>query len=298
MIKPFLGLAALCMVNLTARPVQAQTLSPVGGILVTGTVQQSGAAFPAASFTLSPASLHGARIFIRYSLQYYPTTTTRFDHLMLFPSGAAFADIPTKPVTSFDEATLRPLLKPYDIGTWKQTGGTMILSFPNKSSDKMVTLHKVARGWYDGTGQPKPDGAYDVYYPVIPLTPKILAGPWMSKSLVTAGTNGGGAPMVAAGSTGNRVFYTNGTYSDARESFTSATTINMGSAFKGEGDVVSTSNRKSSETGLWRVDGPLLTLQKNNERLVCVAFVMPNWGPPSKPDVMIDGDRWKRPEKK
>ncbi len=247
---------------------------------------------------LPAASLGGARIFIRYSLTYLNGATTSFDHLILFPDGSAFLDVPSKPIARFDAAALRAGLSKFDVGTWKMANGAIALSFPNKREPKM-TLRKHARGWYDASEKtpPKPDSAYDVYFPIVTPTAQTLRGAWKSQSLTTMGTMGGGAPMVAAGRTGNRVYRPDGTFSDASVRFASATTANMGDAFKGGGDVTTNSERKSGGVGHWRLDGPLLTTEINGVRAVQLAFILPYWGKKENPDLLINGDWWERPEK-
>ena len=242
----------------------------------------------------SKSSTSGARIFIKYSLEYYPSFNTRFDHLLLFPNGTAFDDIPTKPLTSFSEASIRKGLHPRDIGRWKVAGNSLVLTFDKKNR----TLKKHARGWFEGKGKPEKDSAYDIYYPVISPPRARMLGLWENSELVVSGTQGGAAPMVAAGSSGVRSFNANGTFSDGRESFVSSTTQNMGDAYKGEGDVVSNNKRKSKSAGKWSISGSLLTLEQNGVRTVQLAFLMPYWTKNmANTDLMIDGDRWKRPEK-
>lgn len=248
----------------------------------------------APSGPLPAASTHGARIFIRYT---FLGTTTRFDHLILFPDGAAFTDLPSKPVAQFDEATLRTALKPYDVGTWKQSGDSLTLNFPNKKRDQVTTLRKTPRGWYDGTGAIDPTNAYNTYFPVIPVTPQQIQGAWHSKSLTTMGFAGGAAPMVAAGSSSDRVFHPDGTFSGGKNSFASATTANVGDAFKTGGDVGVYNNNNKQQAGRWRLDGPLLTMDMNGQRMVTLAFILPNWNKSGVPELLIDGDWWLRPEK-
>ena len=262
--------------------------------VVTGTLlfaSHSGMAKGKISKSSNPA---GARIYIKYSLEYYPSFNTRFDHLLLFPNGTAFDDIPSKPLSSFSEASIRKGLHPRDIGRWKVAGNSLVLTFDKKKR----TLKKHARGWFEGDGKPEKDSAYDIYYPVISPPRARMLGAWKNSDLVVSGTQGGGAPMVAAGSSGDMTFNANGTFSDGRESFVSATTQNMGDAYKGEGDVVSNSNRKSKSSGKWSINGPLLTLEKKGVRTVHLAFLMPYWTKNmANTDLMIHGDRWKRPEK-
>ena len=239
----------------------------------------------ASSGPLPAASAHGAQIFVKYVFQ---PDKTRFDQLILFPGGAAFTDIPSKPVAQFDAATLHAGLKPFDIGTWKQAGNTIVLTFPAKQRDKVTILRKVPRGWYDGEGTADPKSAYNTYFPVVPLTPAQIVGPWKTESLITMGFVGGAAPVVAHGSSGSRVFNANGTFAGGSESFTSATTDSVG--------VYGNNNKKGA--GRWRLDGPLITIETDGKRSVSPAFVLPNWNKTGPPEILLNGDWWLRPEKK
>ncbi len=262
---------------------------------VKGVASASTAPVAASRGPLPAASAHGAQFFIKYTFQ---ATTTTFDPLILFPSGAAFIDIPSKPVSAFDEATLRANVKPFYVGTWKKSGNKLVLTMPNATRDKVVTLRKVPKGWYDSSGKLDTETSYNTYFPVIPLTPARLAGAWKTQSLTTMGMAGGAAPMVAAGSNGTRVFNANGTFSGGSKSFASATTANMGDAFKSGGDVGVYNSGEKKDAGRWRLDGPLLTLEQNNQRTVAPAFILPNWKKSGPPDILIDGDWWKRPDNK
>ena len=262
---------------------------------VKGVASANAAPVAASRGPLPAASAHGAQFFIKYTFQ---VTTTTFDPLILFPSGAAFIDIPSKPVSAFDEATLRASVKPFYVGTWKKSGNTLVLNFPNATRDKVVTLRKVPKGWYDGTRKLDTETAYNTYFPIIPLTPAQLAGAWKTQSLTTMGMAGGAAPMVAAGSNGSRVFNANGTFSGGSKSFASATTANMGDAFTPGGNVGVYRAGEKRDAGRWRLDGPLLTLEQNNQRTVAPAFILPNWKKSGPPDILINGDWWKRPDNK
>lgn len=262
------------------------------------TNEAKSAPIPVAAATSRPlpaASTHGAQFFIKYTFQ---ATNTTFDQLILFPDGTAFTDIPSKPVAQFDEATLKASLKPYDIGTWKQSGNTLALNFPARKRDQVTTLHKVPRGWYDSPdGKIDTDDSYHTYFPVIPVKPSELTGAWHSQSLTTMGFAGGGAPMVAAGSSSDRVFKADGTFSGGKNSFASATTANMGDAFKSGGDVGVYGTNAKKDGGRWRLDGPLITLESGGNRIVTTAFVLPHWNKKGPPELLIDGDWWRRPEK-
>lgn len=248
---------------------------------------------------LPAASPGGARIFVKYRMSYYPAMTMNFDHLILFPDGTAFDDIPGKDMPQFSAGTLKSMLKPRDVGRWKQAGNRIVLSFPANTKEPQRVLLKHPKGWYDGKQLPRASTAYDTYFPVIIPTKKHLVGSWKSSSLTTMGGMGGGTPMVAAGSTGNRTFRADGTFSDAKKSFASATTASMGEAFKSGGDVTTYSNRNKAGVGRWRLDGPLLTMERDGQRSVHIAFIMPNWSkdPKSQSDMLIDGDNWQHPKK-
>ncbi len=239
---------------------------------------------------LPPPASGGLRAFVSYSVSYYPSYTTNFNFLLLYPDGTVFRDVPHKPTERFDAATLRRTLDAGDVGHWKQTGGTLRLTFPGTS----LTLHKYPQGWREKPSDDK-DSAYDTYFPITPPTRQALLGVWKSSSLVTAGMNGGGAPMVAAGSKGDLVLRADGTFTTAEESFTSATTANMGDAYKGDGDLNAESKNSRAAVGRWRLDGFLLTTEANGARTVRLAFIMPHWSHKGNPqDMMLNDDRWKR----
>ncbi len=218
--------------------------------------------------------------------------STEFDHLILFPDGTAFSDLPSKPITRFDAATLRAALRPNYVGRWKQQGTSLVVTFAGKTE----TYRKHLDGWYSDTDTPKPDYLYQTYYPVTALSAKEIQGVWKNTSLTVMGTAGGGAPMVAAGSNSNLLFRADGTFSTARDGFFSATTANMGDALKTGGSVTSTGTNKKSGVGRWRLDGLLLTTEQNGQREVRPAFFIPHWG--ESRDLLIGGDRWERPETK
>ena len=253
----------------------------------------------AASNSLPAASLNGARVFIKYSVVTYPRYSTVFRPLILFPDGSAFDKFPKEPLTEFTPDTLRNSLEKFYIGQWKETGKTMTLNFPGKADyDRTRTLRKNSLGWFDGKGTLPVGKDYDIYYPVILPSHGDLLGDWKNKFSAMYGSVGGAAPMVMAGSEGIWKFNADGTFADAKESFSGSTTASMGEIYqRGEGNTDQYSNRKQSSSGKWRVDGPLLTIEKSGVRTIHIAFLMPYW---SKTDVdlMVDGDRWERPDNK
>lgn len=243
---------------------------------------------------LPPADSGDLRAFVAYSVSYYPRYTTNFNFLLLSSDGTAFRDVPHKPTPRFDAATLRRTLDAGDVGRWKQSGSTLLLTFPSTS----LTLHKYPQGWREKPLTDK-ESAYDTFYPITPPARQALLGVWKSSSLVTYGTNGGGAPMVAAGSNGDLVLRADGTFTSAEASFTSATTANVGDAYKGDGDVYAEGKNRAAAAGRWRLDGFLLTTEANGNRTVRLAFFMPHWSRNGNPqDMMLNDDRWKRPEKR
>lgn len=245
---------------------------------------------------LPAASLNGARVFVKYAQD--PFSGARFDHLILFPDGTAFDDVPSDPLPRFDAATLRKMLKARAVGTWKQAGNTLVLSFPNAGEPRRM-LKKHPRGWYDGNDAlPEAKSTYDIYFPVIFPPRQALLGPWKNRSLTTTGMagGGGGAPMVAAGGTGDYVFRADGTFSSSEKRFASATTTNRGDVFKSGGDVGAYSSKQNGAAGRWRLDGPLLTLATSDgTRTVRLAFRLPHWDSDNSPDLLVGGDWWRRP---
>lgn len=240
---------------------------------------------------LTPASLNGAKVFVRYTIPTMYSTDT-IHELVMFPDGSAFDGLPSDPLPSFDAATIRRYSKKYDIGTWKQSGNRLTLTFDGKPE---TYVKHSSGGWADPENA---SGSYNIYFPIRVATKAQLAGAWKHKSLTTMGMAGGGAPMVAAGSNKDLTFNPNGTYAGAGERFASATTANMGDAFKSGGDVTTNSNNKTGGSGKWRLDGPLLTTVENGRRGVQLAYILPNWNKASEPpQVLIGGDWWFRPGK-
>ncbi|GEM_PF-2222181 len=241
---------------------------------------------------LTPSSLNGARVFIRYSMpDGFSSVSNTFHELVMFPDGSAFDGMPDDPLPSFDAATIRRYSRKSDVGTWKQSGNRLSLTFNGKTESYV----KHPKGWADPQNA---SGSYNVYFPVRVATKAQLLGAWKHKSLTTMGMAGGGAPMVAAGSNRDLTFAANGTYSGAGETFASATTANMGDAFKTGGDVTTSHNGKTGGAGGWRLDGPLLTTVQDGRRGVQLVYILPYWNKDgAAPEIMLGGDWWFRPGK-
>lgn len=250
---------------------------------------------------LPAAKLNGAQVFVKYRISYATSIQTNFDHLLLFPDGTAFDGIPSKPLPSFDVATLKAALEPDETGQWKIEGDTLVLSFPKSKSEPRRMLKRHPKGWYAGDGAAG-DSAYDIYYPVVAPTRQTMLGAWENSNLNSVGMMGGGAPMVTVGSNGSFYFNSDGTYSNERKSFASSTTANMGDAFRGDLSVGIYHDDKTRAAGRWRLDDVLLTTEKDGRRSIQLAFVLPHWGQGKgineNPDLMITGDWWRRPEDK
>ncbi len=238
---------------------------------------------------LVPAKVGGAKVYVRYVVPDGFSGGGTFRELVLFPDGSAFEGLPSDPIPSFDAATIRRYSKKYDVGTWRQSGGRMTLVIDGGKPETWVK--HPSGGWAETDYK---SGAYGVYWPVKLATKAQLLGAWKHKSLSTMGMAGGGTPMVASGSNGDLSFAANGTFSRAREGFASATTANMGDAFK-SGNVTTYGKNKSGAQGQWRLDGPVLTTVENGRRGVQLAYILPNWNKDgSPPELLIGGDWWYR----
>ncbi len=247
---------------------------------------------------LPPAALNGAKIFIRNTSRYGMSgMEVRTDPLILFPDGTAFDGGPSYPVAAFDPAHLKEQSTRFDVGTWRIEGATMTLLWPAKAPrDREQTYRRIGDAWTDSKDATK-DSTWNVYRRVVPLPPAKILGPWHSSSLMVTGTMGGGTPMVSSGSSSDLAF--NATeYADASSSFASATTTNMGDGFKSGGDVTTFSDGKRRAAGRYRLDGLLLTRERNGRRGVELAFLIPSFDGPDPKTMWLSGDRWSRPEGK
>ena len=248
------------------------------------------------SAPLPPASLGGAKVFIIYTNTYgLSGMEVRTEPLILFPNGTAFDGAPDGPVAAFDAAHLKPTYRPTDIGRWTIVGTRMTLKWPARKRDATVVYRKVGEGW-TSEADTKADDAWNIYRRVVPVTQAKIQGAWKTESLVTMGTMGGAAPMVAAGSSGDLAFKGN-RYSDSMSRFASSTTANMGDAFKSGGDVGAYSKGGDSGSGRYRIDGLLLTRERYGKRGVELAFLMPHWDGDKMGSMMIGSRRYDRPKK-
>ena len=241
---------------------------------------------PTTSELEPPADL-GAEVLVKYGWGYGTALITYQDPLVLFPDGAAFDQMPGRAVASFDPATLQAALQAEGeaehVGTWRREGDALVLAFAGETR----RLPRAERGWWDGDGAPDDESAYDTYFPVLHAAREDLLGPWVSQVLSTAGTPGGA--FAASGSTASRVFFVDGTFTEDRDRFASATGEHAG------GSVGAFATNRSGVAGRWRIDGPLLTVEEGGRRGVVLAFTLPEWDDEDG-DLWIGGDWWNRPD--
>ncbi|MEO0557621.1 MAG: hypothetical protein AAF170_05485 [Bacteroidota bacterium] len=248
---------------------------------------------------LPPASANGAEVYIKYTWGYgLNGMTTSQDPLILFPDGTAIEDMPVGGVREFTSSSIAAAYEEdrdrrRNVGTWQRSGDRLTLTVNGETR----VLRKTPRGWWDDDDPIDNETGYDTYFPVVLATPEHMLGPWVTQSLFVSGTIGGASPSVASGSTTNRVFYADGTFSEDRDSFVSATTANMGDAFSTGADVGMFSENSGQAAGRWRIDGPLMTIEKDGDRRIVLAFIMPEWSLENpNSDVWVGRDFWERPD--
>lgn len=249
---------------------------------------------------LPPAASGEVQVFIAYT-QWFDAMSFFYrndrETLILFPDGTAVLRYPSEPVAAFTPAAVRAAFEPEDrdrrVGTWRASPDVLELTFAGETK----RLVKAPRGgWYDGAETPDADESYDTYFPVITATMEQLLGPWENESVYVSGVPGGATGMIAAGSSGNRVFYADGTFSEDRDSFTSVTNANVGDGFRvGDGSYGVYGSNKGQSAGRWRLDGTVLTVERDGVVSVMPAFIMPEWSS-TQTDVWIGTDYWQRPE--
>ncbi|MEM6337234.1 MAG: hypothetical protein AAF752_11750 [Bacteroidota bacterium] len=236
---------------------------------------------------LPPAPKLDAEIYMKYTWTYGSTIRVHQKPLVLFPDGTAFKELPTGVVSTFEPAALRAALIEEDegehVGTWRREDDTLILTFEGETR----RLPRTERGWWDDDDPPKSDTAYKTYFPIVIAEREDLLGPWISESLFTIGVQG--VNFAASGSTANRVFFADGTYTEDEERFVTATGEITGGSYVGFG------SNDTSVAGRWRIDGPLMTIEKNGQRGVLLAFILPEWDKKGG-DVWIGGNWWDRPD--
>jgi len=248
---------------------------------------------------LPAASANGAEVYMKYTWGYGMNgIIARQEPLILFSDGTAIEDMPEGGVREFTPAAIRAAFDDADdrrryVGTWRRAGDRITITVDGETR----VLRKTPRGWWDDEDPINNDTGYDTYFPIVLATPGHMLGPWVTQSLFVSGMAGGAAPQVSAGSTTNRVFFADGTFSEDRESFASATTANMGDAFNTGGDVGVFSENSGQAAGRWRIDGPLMTLEKDGQRRIVLAFIMPEWSEDNPDsDTWVGSDFWERPD--
>lgn len=236
---------------------------------------------------LSPPDDLQAEIYVKYTWTFGTALITYQKPLVLFPDGTAFDEMPSGLVASFDPATLRTALAAEDkqehVGTWRREGNSLVLSFAGKTRH----LPQVERGWWDDEDPPDTDTPYKTYFPVLYASTEDILGPWKSESLFTVGMPGG--DFTASGTTKNRVFFADGTFTEDEDRFVSSTVELSGGTYGAFG------TNDASVAGRWRIDGPLLSIEEDGQWGVVLAFILPEWDDEDG-DLWIGGDWWDRPE--
>ncbi|GAB5536089.1 MAG: hypothetical protein Rubg2KO_23380 [Rubricoccaceae bacterium] len=248
---------------------------------------------------LPAASANGAEVYMKYTWGYGMNgIISRQEPLILFPDGTAIEDMPESGVREFTSSAIAAAFeddrdRERTVGTWQRAGDRITLRVDGETR----VLRKTPRGWWDDDDPINNETGYDTYFPIVLATPGHMLGPWVTQSLFVSGMAGGASPQVSAGSTTNRVFYADGTFAEDRESFASATTASMGDAFNTGGDVGVFSENSGQAAGRWRIDGPLMTLEKDGQRRIVLAFIMPEWSADNpNSDTWVGTDFWERPD--
>ncbi len=235
---------------------------------------------------LPAASSGGAKVFVRYhNDRDYATglDTMRTETLILFPDGAAFEGGPYGPVASFDPANLRQAALPGRAGRWSVSGDRMTLDFPERGTGP-VAYRRIGDGWTASKEATEPK-SLDVYNRAISASMPKLQGEWRTDSLFTSGVAGGPAPTIAVSSSGTLAFRGD-RFADATTRFLSATSPDASIAGKGG----------RSGGGRYRLDGLLLTREKNGRRGVELCFLLPYWSEGEPNTLWISGRRYDRPK--
>ena len=113
-----------------------------------------------------------------------------------------------------------------------------------------------------------------------------MQGQWTTRSFSVSGGLGG-TPTIASDATGTLVFRGD-RYAAGR-----AGLVSVGSA-----DAAGGFSNRSRGGGRFRLDGLLLTREKDGKRGVELCFLMPNWDGKVPKTFWIGGDRYERPKKK
>ena len=272
---------------------------PTGAAPTTARPAPTPAASGSAAGPLPVGSAGGVQLFIKYTTWYDAVSMFNRDDqetLALFPDGTAVQGYPSEPVAAFTPAAIRaasgPDVRAGHVGTWRMAGDRLKLTVGGETR----RLPRTDKGWYDSDEPRDPDGpTWDTYVPVTVTTPEQVLGPWENESVYVSGTVGGATGMTAVGGSGARVYYADGTFSEDRESFASATDSNVGDAYRaGDGSFGSYSTNTAA-AGRWRLDGAVMTVEQDGVRTVVPAFIMPEWSA-TDTDLWIGRERRERPD--
>ncbi len=234
---------------------------------------------------LPAAEMNGAKVFV-VTRQTFGMSGSVFSTypLILFPDGTAFDSAPNRPVAAFDPAHVAPYVRSDDVGRWSVAGDRMTLTYPARR-EPTVSLRKVGEAWTDDADATE-ESAWNVVRRVLPGSAAKLQGRWSTSSIavsggaIGAGTTGGGGPMVASSSSGT-IAFRGDRYSDSASSFASTTT----------NDTAVSASGGTKGTGRFRLDGLLLTREKDGRRGIELCFLLP--GDPGA--VWVGDRRYTRP---
>ena len=250
----------------------------------------------AAETTLPPVRADGVEVYLSYTagvsalsgileIEQHPLT--------LFPDGTAVQEYPEGPVAAFTPAAIRQAFPPEDraesVGTWRKQGGALVLTFAGETR----RLPRTPKGWHDVENDdldgPSWDG-YHVYLPASAIGAGQLSGPWEMEDLFLAGTPGSTlAPVVSGGRTGARVFYGDGTFSEVTRSGLRVVAPDWAT-----GTYPTSRSNAGQASGRWRLDGSVLTIDRDGARTVLLAMLMPEYDDEDVA-VWIGTDHWTRP---
>ena len=222
-------------------------------------------------------------VYVKYTYRYVSRLRRRAPRqtlLILFPDGTAANRLPSGTVPALTVRAFRDAWtdeqEGWYLGTWRVGPDGLALTFKGETR----VLAREPRGWSDPDGRAPSGRARGVFFPGTPLTADDLAGPWEATSVRVAGLGLGGSSVAT--SSAQRTFFRDGTFgATSQQSYRAS--IPNGAADDWDVD----QRGESASAGRWSLDGLVLTLEADGERVAVPAFRLPHWG-----DGGPDGDVW------